>query len=76
VRRFEGIEDVRVVDDSVICYVRDGSAAIAALVLLLDEADVRPSEVTLSRPTLDDVFLKKTGHHMEAEAAAETIRKN
>ena len=71
VRRFEGIEDVRVVDDAVICYVRDGSRAIAALVLLLDGANVRPREVTLSQPTLDDVFLRKTGHHIEADAAAE-----
>lgn len=71
VRAFEGIEDVRVVDDSVICYVRDGSAAIARLVLLLDQANVRPREVTLSQPTLDDVFLRKTGHHMEADAAIE-----
>lgn len=69
VRRFEGIEDARVVDDSIICYVREGSAAIARLVLLLDEASLVAREVTLSRPTLDDVFLRKTGHHMEADAA-------
>jgi ABC-2 type transport system ATP-binding protein len=69
VRRFEGIEDVRVVDDAVICYVREGSAAIARLVLLLDEASLVAREVTLSRPTLDDVFLRKTGHHLEADAA-------
>lgn len=69
VRRFEGIEDARVVDDSIICYVREGSAAIARLVLLLDEEALVAREVTLSRPTLDDVFLRKTGHHMEADAA-------
>ena len=71
VRRLEGIEDVRVVDGAVICYVREGSAAIARLVLLLDEASVRANEVTLSRPTLDDVFLQKTGHHLEDEATPE-----
>jgi ABC-2 type transport system ATP-binding protein len=71
VRRFEGIEDVRAVDASVICYVREGSAAIARLILLLDEAQVRPREVTLARPTLDDVFLKKTGHHLEDEGSGE-----
>ncbi|MBI5288119.1 MAG: ATP-binding cassette domain-containing protein [Chloroflexi bacterium] len=70
VRRFEGIEDVRVVDDGVICYVREGSSAIAKLVLLLDEASLRAKEVTLARPSLDDVFLKKTGHHLEADEAA------
>jgi ABC-2 type transport system ATP-binding protein len=70
VRRFEGIEDTRTVDDAVICYVREGSAAIARLVLLLDEDALRAREVSLKQPTLDDVFLRKTGHHLEADEAA------
>ena len=70
VRRFEGVEDVRIVDDAVIVYVRDGSTAIAKLVLLLDEASLRAREVTLAQPTLDDVFLQKTGHHLDGEAPA------
>jgi ABC-2 type transport system ATP-binding protein len=69
-RRFEGIEEVRVVDDAVVVYVREGSTAIARLVLLLDEASLVAREVTLARPTLDDVFLQKTGHRLEAEDAA------
>ncbi len=69
VRRFEGIEDVRRLDDAVIVYVREGSSAIASLVLLLDEGGVRAREVTLARPTLDDVFLRKTGHHLESDGA-------
>jgi ABC-2 type transport system ATP-binding protein len=67
VRRLEGVEDVRIVDDAVIVYVREGSSAIARLVLLLDEASLRAREVTLKRPTLDDVFLQKTGHHLDAD---------
>ena len=70
VRRMEGIDDVRIVDDAIIVYVRDGSAAIGKLVLLLDEASLRAREVTLKQPTLDDVFLQKTGHHLEADGAA------
>jgi ABC-2 type transport system ATP-binding protein len=70
VRRLDGIDDARIVDDTVVVYVRDGSQAIAKLVLLLDQAFVRAQEVTLARPTLDDVFLKKTGHHLEADAGA------
>jgi len=69
VRALEGIEDVRVVDHAVIVYVHEGSAAISRLVLLLDQASVRAREVTLHQPTLDDVFLRKTGHHMEARDA-------
>jgi ABC-2 type transport system ATP-binding protein len=70
VRRFEGVEDVRVVDETVVVYVREGGAAIARLVLMLDEASLRAREVTLARPTLDDVFLRKTGHHLEADDRA------
>ena len=69
-RRLEGIEDVRIIDDAVIVYIREGSSAIAKLVLLLDEASLRAREVTLKRPTLDDVFLQKTGHHLEADESA------
>jgi ABC-2 type transport system ATP-binding protein len=72
-RRFEGIDDVRVVDDSAVCYIREGSSAIAGLVLLLDEIGLRPREVTLASPTLDDVFLRATGHHLEAEEATATV---
>ncbi len=70
VRRFEGVEDARTIDDAVIVYVREGSAAIARLVLLLDEASLRAREVTLKQPTLDDVFLQKTGHHLAADEPA------
>jgi ABC-2 type transport system ATP-binding protein len=71
VRRLEGLDDVRIVEDSVVIYVREGSAAIARIVLLLAEASVPVREVTLAQPTLDDVFLRKTGHHLEADAAVE-----
>jgi len=69
IRALEGIDDVRVVDDQAVIYVRDGSAAIAKIVLMLTEAQVPVREVSFARPTLDDVFLRKTGHHLEADAA-------
>ncbi len=76
VRRMEGIEDVRIVNDAVIVYVADGSAAISRLVLLLDEASLRAREVTLAQPTLDDVFLQKTGHHLEDGSVAPQAEQN
>jgi ABC-2 type transport system ATP-binding protein len=65
--RLEGVEEVRVLEHCVIVYVRDGSAAIARIVLALNEASLEVKEVTLAHPTLDDVFLRKTGHHIEAD---------
>jgi ABC-2 type transport system ATP-binding protein len=66
-RRLEGTEDVRLVDDSLVIYVPDGQRAIARIVMLLNDASVEIGEVTLAHPTLDDVFLRITGHHLEAD---------
>ncbi|TMF07418.1 MAG: ATP-binding cassette domain-containing protein [Chloroflexi bacterium] len=65
--RVDGASDVRALEDSVVVYIKDGSTAIPAIVLRLSEASIPMREVTLSRPTLDDVFLRMTGHHIEAD---------
>jgi len=67
-RALDGVEQVRSVDEDVVVYIRDGRRAIARIILLLDEASVQVDEVSLAHPTLDDVFLRKTGHHIETEA--------
>jgi ABC-2 type transport system ATP-binding protein len=69
-RSLEGAMEVRRIEESVIVYIREGSAAIPRIVLLMNEASVTIDEVTLARPTLDDVFLRKTGHHLEVGAQA------
>lgn len=65
----EGVTDMRIVDESLVIYVPDGSAALPRIVLVLNDAGVRAREVSLAQPTLDDVFLRATGHHMTSEAA-------
>lgn len=71
-RRLDGAAEVHGIDDGVVVYVRDGGAALARIVLLLDEASIQTREISIAKPTLDDVFLRKTGHHMEpAEEAGE-----
>jgi len=67
VRGIEGVADVRVVEDSLVIYVPDGSAALPRIVLVLNDAGVPTREVTLAQPTLDDVFLRATGRHMTTE---------
>ncbi|MCH8815543.1 MAG: ATP-binding cassette domain-containing protein [Chloroflexi bacterium] len=71
-KRLDGAADIREVADSVVVYIRDGSTVIPRVVTLLNEASVAMDEVTLKRPTLDDVFLRATGHHLEAEEAQVT----
>ncbi len=65
---FEGASDVRRLEDAIVVYIAEGARAIPRIVLLLDEAGLRIAEITLARPTLDDVFLRNTGHHLQAGA--------
>jgi len=68
--RLDAATEVRAVGDSVVIYIKDGSTAIAGIVLRLSEASIPVEEVTLARPTLDDVYLRKTGYHIESEGPA------
>jgi len=51
--------------------VRRRTGAIAEAVRRLDTADVGIDDITLRRPTLDDVFIALTGHAAEEEPAEE-----
>jgi ABC-2 type transport system ATP-binding protein len=50
--------------------VRDRAAALTEVVRALDDAGVAAEDIALRRPTLDEVFLRLTGHHADEEAAA------
>jgi ABC-2 type transport system ATP-binding protein len=52
---------------------RDGTVANA--LRRLDEAGIEVSDLTLRRPTLDDVFLGLTGHEAEHEQREEAIQR-
>jgi ABC-2 type transport system ATP-binding protein len=48
-----------------------GAADIAPILRALDDADFAVAELELKQPTLDDVFLAKTGEHLEGAAEPE-----
>jgi ABC-2 type transport system ATP-binding protein len=50
--------------------VAEGAAAIAPVVRALDEAGVKIAGLDLVEPTLDDVFVEKTGSRLEGAADA------
>ena len=58
-------------DHTVRVPVRRRTGAIAEAVRRLDDAGVGIDDLSLRRPTLDDVFLALTGHAAEEEPAAE-----
>ena len=45
-----------------------GKAAIAPIILALDESEVAVESVEVETPTLDDVFMAVTGSHLEGAA--------
>jgi ABC-2 type transport system ATP-binding protein len=51
-------------DDSVRLHVDDGAVAIPQILRALDAAGVPLREIELHRPSLDDVFLTKTGRSL------------
>lgn len=50
--------------------VSDGGAALPELLRRLDQHDISPRSVSLSEPTLDDVFLRFTGRSLRDSHAA------
>ncbi|HEX6601705.1 MAG TPA: ATP-binding cassette domain-containing protein [Solirubrobacterales bacterium] len=51
----------------VLLEVENGAADIPRVVIALDEAGIAVESLELVRPTLDDVFVAKTGYHLEEE---------
>lgn len=59
------IIDARVVGTTLQVYVDAGEEALPTTMRLLGRAHAAPRAVSLSRPTLDDVFLKLTGRMLQ-----------
>ena len=70
VRGLAGVEDVHVTENRAAVYVANGSTAVARIVRLLDDAAVPVRSITLTQPTLEDVFLRATGHRLQVDEGA------
>ena len=46
--------------------VTDGASRVPSIVRLLQECGIEPERISVTRPTLDDVFLEVTGRHLPA----------
>jgi ABC-2 type transport system ATP-binding protein len=57
-------------DGFVRLYVDRGETAVPQILRLLDGAGLEAASIALNRPSLDDVFLRKTGRSLRDEAAA------
>jgi ABC-2 type transport system ATP-binding protein len=63
--------------DEIRLYVEDGGVALPQLLRLLDQAGIGLRSMSLSEPTLDDVFLRQTGRSLRdgggPDAKAENV---
>ena len=67
ITEFPGAGDPTVFDHSLSIQVRDAGEALSALVRRLDAAGIAVARLSMSSPTLDEVFLRHTGERMRAE---------
>jgi ABC-2 type transport system ATP-binding protein len=54
-------------DGKVLVELERGAAEVAPVVRALDEAGIAVESLELVQPSLDDVFVAKTGYHLEVE---------
>jgi ABC-2 type transport system ATP-binding protein len=54
-------------DGKVLVELAGGAAEVAPVVVALDEAGIGVESLELMQPSLDDVFVAKTGYHLEVE---------
>ena len=60
---------VQIDRDTLRAYLDHAAQAIPSVVNRLQQASLNPISLTLTQPTLDDVFLQVTGQRLETEAA-------
>jgi ABC-2 type transport system ATP-binding protein len=53
--------------------VDDGARAVPAVLAALEAAGLAAASVTVSRPSLDDVYLRHTGRTLAAAGAPEPV---
>jgi ABC-2 type transport system ATP-binding protein len=63
------VRESRIEEGSVLLYVDRGEVAMPAILRLLDTAGLQLLTIGLHRPSLDDVFLRKTGRSLRETAA-------
>ncbi|MCO5315748.1 MAG: ATP-binding cassette domain-containing protein [Solirubrobacterales bacterium] len=72
----DGLGVIEIREGILFTRAADGARSVPAILQRLDAAGISADSVTVSRPSLDDVYLKFTGRTMEeAEKLAEETRK-
>jgi ABC-2 type transport system ATP-binding protein len=65
-----GVDMVSRDDGQIVVRTQDGPAELSPVAIALESPSIRVKALTLRTPTLDDVFMKLTGSHIEEVSPA------
>jgi ABC-2 type transport system ATP-binding protein len=66
-KTIQGVTNVMDSEDGVVAYAKNAGRIITDVAATLDRNGIRPSFLSISSPTLDDVFLRETGRRIRSE---------
>ena len=66
-KTIRGVSEVSNSDGGVVAYAKNAGQIIAEIVTTLDRSGIQPSFLSVSSPTLDDVFLRETGRRIRSD---------
>jgi ABC-2 type transport system ATP-binding protein len=66
-----GLREVRVSGRDISARSDDGAAAVPDILAALERAGTQVASVTVARPSLDDVYLRHTGHRYQSDYTGE-----
>jgi len=66
-KTIHGVSEVSDSDGGVVAHAKNAGQILAELVTTLDRNGIRPSFLSVSSPTLDDVFLRETGRRIRSD---------
>jgi ABC-2 type transport system ATP-binding protein len=68
----DGLERIVAEADALALYVDNGAGQVTEIVRLLEGGGIQVGAITVSRPSLDDVFLQATGRRLEGAKEEES----
>jgi ABC-2 type transport system ATP-binding protein len=63
----KGISNVLDSDGGIVAYAKNAGEIVTDVVTTLDRSGIRASFLSISSPTLDDIFLKETGRRIRSD---------
>lgn len=73
-QRLDGIHDIIVEEQLLHARVDRGAKAVPAVLAALESENIKVVSATMARPSLDDVYLRYTGHAFHQSEDEETIK--